>query len=148
MKVSITDKNENHAMKRTELKFEVDEVEIPPSRKDVREKIAALQNVKSEQVIVSEISHSFGSKKVNGMARIYASKEELEKTELKYMVGRNIGQKKRPGPEEGKKAEEAGSKEAEKPTEGGEKPKEAENVEKPAEAEKKEGKAEEKKEGE
>ncbi|MAG21954.1 MAG: 30S ribosomal protein S24e [Candidatus Diapherotrites archaeon] len=139
MKINISDKSENVVLKRTEVSFDVEEANIPPSRKEVREKIAALQNVKPEQVIIVKLSHGFGSQEVQGTARIYGSVEELEKTELKYMVGRNIGVKK------GKKGE-AGQAAPEVPA-----PAKAEK-EKPAEAkEEKKEEAEpapEKKEGE
>ena len=153
MKVSITGKNENALLKRTELVFEVADTATPPARKELREKVAALENVKPEQVIISKIEHGFGSTQVSGKAHVYASVADLEKTELPYMVGRNTGVKK------GKKAEgkePAAEAPAEKPAKAEEKPAEA-KTEKPAEekgkekaAEKKEDSTEpkEKKEGE
>ena len=153
MKVSITDKNENKVLQRTELKFKVEDVKVPPSRKEVREKIAALQNVKPEQTIVSSIEHGFGSKKVEGTARIYSSEEQLKKVELPYMVGRNIGVKKgkekaeTPAAEEAKPEEKKEAVPPEKPAEQEEKPAQEEKKEKEP-AEKKEEKPVEKKEGE
>jgi len=159
MKVNVTGKNENQLLNRTELLFTVDGTNVPPARKELREKLAALQNVKSEQVIVAKISHGFGSKEVVGEARIYKDMESLEKIELKHMIGRNTGQKKKkvkeaaeeaapekpaeeakeekPG-KEGKPAEEG----KEKRPEAGETPAKKGKEEKPEE-----GKAEEQKKG-
>ncbi len=166
MKVSITDKNENALLKRTEPSFTVEDATVPPARKELREKIAALQNVKPEQVIVAKIGHGFGSKKIEGKARIYGSVEDLEKTELEYIIGRNKGEKKKVKKKEEKPAE--GKEEREKPAAGKDMEKTEEKAvggkeeaseggkpEKPAEIsgenqpkEKKKEKAEGKKEGE
>jgi ribosomal protein S24E len=141
MKVSITGKSENALLKRTELSFTVEDSAVPPSRKELREKIAALQNVPPEQVIVSKIGHGFGSKKVEGKARVYPSMELLERTELPHIVRRNMGEKK-------EKAEAAQA--AENPAEKKETGREAGKPAQEGAGEKQEGKAveKEKKEGE
>ena len=117
MKIKMLAKSENALLKRTEWHFSVEEANVPPSRKELREKIAALENVKPEQVIVSEIRHGFGSKAVEVTARIYSSVSDLEKTELPYMVGRNIGMKKKKSPEAAQPPEAAKPKGEKKPAE-------------------------------
>ncbi len=146
MEVTIKGKKENTLLKRTELEFTVENAKVPPARKELREKIAAMENKKPEQVIISKISHGFGSTNIEGKAHIYASKEDAEKTELYYMVGRNKGVKKGKEAEAKQKATEAAP--AEKPAEEAPAEKPAEAEEKPAEEEKKEEPAKEKKEGE
>jgi ribosomal protein S24E len=138
MKITITDKNKNALLNRTEISFKVEDAKVPPSRKEVREKLAALENVKPEQTIVSKISHGFGSQEIEGKAKVYDSIEALEKVELEYMIGRNNGVKK---------GKEAAAEEAPAPAPKPEATPEAKSEEKPeAKAEKEEPKAEEKKE--
>ncbi|MDP6670786.1 MAG: hypothetical protein QGI60_03140 [archaeon] len=156
MKITITNKNKNALLNRTEISFKVEDTKVPPSRKEVREKIAALENTKPEQTIVSKISHNFGSQDIEGTAKVYDSIEALEKIELEYMIGRNKGVKKGkeaaaeeapaapPKPEAAPEAK--GEKKAEAKAEK-EAPKAEEKKEAPAEEKKEEPKAKEKKEG-
>ena len=150
MKITITGKSKNALLNRTEISFTVEGTHVPPPRKEVREKIAALENVKPEQTIVSKISHGFGSQDIEGKARIYDSVEALEKTELEYMIGRNKGVKK--GKETAEERPADAPKPAATPEAKEEKKEEPKSEEKPKEeapaAGKKEEKAEEKKEGE
>ena len=157
MKVTIIDKSRNELLKRTEISFKVEDVSVPPSRKDLRDKVAALENTKPEQTIIYKISHDFGSKEISGTARIYDSAEAMEKTELPYMVGRNKGVKKGKKQKE-EKAEAAPEKPTEAKEEAGEKKEEApaekkeeapeKKKEAPKEAKKEEKPVEDKKEGE
>ncbi len=136
MKITITDKSKNALLNRTEISFTVEGTQVPPSRKEVREKLAALENAKPEQTIVSKISHSFGSQEIKGKARVYDSVEALEKTELEYMIGRNKGVKK------GKEAKEETPADAPKPEAA---PEAKEDKAEAKEEKKEEAKAEEKK---
>jgi ribosomal protein S24E len=99
VKVEITNKQKNVLFNREEIEFSVEEAATTPARKDLREKIAALTNAKTELVIIGKINNAFGSKAVNGTARVYANEADLKKTELPQIIGRNIGQKRK-----GKKA--------------------------------------------
>ena len=99
MKVEITNRQKNTLLNREEMEFSVDDSAVTPSRKELKEKIAALVNAKTELVIIGTIEKEFGSKAVKGVARIYSDEKTLKKTELPQIIGRNIGQK-----EKGKKA--------------------------------------------
>ena len=153
MKITITNKNKNALLNRTEISFKVEDTKVPPSREEVREKLAALENAKPEQTIVSKISHSFGSQEIEGKARVYDSIEALEKIELEYMIGRNKGVKKgkeaaaEEAPAPAPKPEAAPEAKEEKKPEAKEEPKAEEKKEAPADEKKEEPKAEEKKEG-
>jgi small subunit ribosomal protein S24e len=59
---------------------------------DIGAKIAALQNVPVENLILSPLQSRFGLRAVQGVARIYDSAEALKATERAYLVAR--GQKK------------------------------------------------------
>ncbi|MEK6942294.1 MAG: hypothetical protein AABW85_05545 [archaeon] len=91
MDVSIGSKEKNRFLKMDEIKFEVAGMQSMPKRKEIREKLAALTNSKEEMVIVKSIRHKFGSHVLSGTARIYDSKQSMEKTEPKYMLERNFG---------------------------------------------------------
>ncbi len=102
VKVEITNRQKNNLLNREEIEFAVEEASTTPSRKELREKISAILNAKTELVIIEKISNRFGSKEVKGTARVYQNEATLKKTELPQIVGRNIGQKRK-----GKKAEKA-----------------------------------------
>ena len=91
MDLSITSTEKNNILKFQELKFEIKGLEVTPNRKNVREKICALTNSKEENLVVKSINHKFGSHLILGTARIYESKQAMQKTEPKYMMERNFG---------------------------------------------------------
>ena len=91
MDVSIISREKNRFLKMDEIKFEVAGEQSMPKRKDIREKLAALTNSKEEVVIVKSIGHKFGSSIRSGTARVYDSRQAMEKTEPKYMLERNFG---------------------------------------------------------
>ena len=91
MKVNIVSKQKNALLHREEITFEVNKAKITPSRKELREQIAAMCNADSELVIVDDIKHSFGTDYVSGKSRVYDNKESLSKIELAYKVKRHTG---------------------------------------------------------
>ncbi len=109
MKVEITSKRENPLMIRQELEFKVKEVNATPSRKDVRQQVAALANADEELMVVDVFETSYGTTEFSGKARVYKNQETLRKTELKQMIGRNFGagekkkQEEAPAPKEEEK---------------------------------------------
>ncbi len=128
MKLETAGEKENKIMHRRELLYKVVDSKVTPSRKELKEKIAAMANAKQETVVIESIEHSFGERDSVVKVHVYDSVESLKKIVPKYLVTRDTGKKK--GEAEAKPAE---KKEAE------EKP----AAEKPA---KKEKPAEEKKE--
>jgi small subunit ribosomal protein S24e len=114
MKVEITEKVENPLLKRTEIKFKVDHSGSPtPKRLDVRAQLASQLGVPEERVVIDKLASMYGRQVASGIARVYASREELEGLEPKYLLKRGL-------PKEAK--EEA--KPEEKPKEKPEKPEE------------------------
>lgn len=97
MEIEILSKEKNPFFKRDEINFEIKGSTTVPSRKELREKLAALLNVNIENVIVDKIEHSFGMQDSKGFAKVYSSKEIISKLELPHIVGRNLGQKKKSG---------------------------------------------------
>ncbi len=131
MKVEIISKQKNALLHREEIKFEINKAKITPSRKELRDQIAAMCNANSELVIVDDIKHSFGTDYVSGKSRIYENKEYLSKIELAYKVKRHAEKKTETQDEASKPQEKTEEKKEEA---------------KPAEENKEKAKSEEKKE--
>lgn len=93
MEFNIVSKEKNPFLKMEEIKFEISDVTKTPTKKEVKEQIAALTNSKEELIAIKKIDQQFGSHTAFGHARVYESKELMEKTEPKYILERNFGKK-------------------------------------------------------
>ncbi|MDD5148005.1 MAG: 30S ribosomal protein S24e [Candidatus ainarchaeum sp.] len=94
MDVKITQKQKNPVFHREEITFEVRESKATPTRKELREKIAALTGAKPELVIIEKISTRFGSTFVGGKALAYEEEKGMQKTELGHLINKSAGIKK------------------------------------------------------
>ncbi|HJJ84873.1 MAG: 30S ribosomal protein S24e [Methanocorpusculum parvum] len=92
MEIKINSNTRNELLSRSEIAFTATYEGATPSRMDIGAKIAALQNVPVENLILSPLQSRFGVRAVQGVARIYDSAEALKATERAYLVAR--GQKK------------------------------------------------------
>lgn len=92
MEIKINSNTRNELLSRSEIAFTATYEGATPSRMDIGAKIAALQNVPVENLILSPLQSRFGLRAVQGVARIYDSVEALKATERAYLVAR--GQKK------------------------------------------------------
>lgn len=95
MEIKITSNTRNELLSRAEVAFTASYEGATPSRMDIGAKIAALQNVPVENLVLSPLQSRFGVRAVQGVARIYDSPEALNATERSYIVAR--GQKKAEG---------------------------------------------------
>ncbi len=102
MRLNVKEKKKNDLFKRTELTFEVTESKVTPSRKELREKLAAVENAPLQYVIIQAITPSFGKHDVHGTAVIYKDEKTMKEVELAYWVDANNGIKK---PKAGEKKE-------------------------------------------
>jgi len=102
MEIKILDKHENPLMNRTEIKAEVMHAgAATPKRGEVRKLIAAQLGAEENLTVVKKLEPTFGNKsKLQVM--IYQDAKQMEKIEPKYIIGREKGQKLKPG----KKSEE------------------------------------------
>ena len=91
MEIKINSNTRNELLSRSEIAFTATYEGATPSRMDIGAKIAALQNVPVENLILSPLQSRFGVRAVQGVARIYDSAEALKATERAYLVAR--GQK-------------------------------------------------------
>ncbi len=121
MKIEIIEERENPLLNRRELRFKVLHDAATPSRKDVKDKLTALLNVKKETVILDSFTSRYGLKESVGTARVYKSQNRAREVESKFLIDKNLGVKK---------AEEKSEDKAEKEKQGPKKP-EAEAAPKP-----------------
>jgi small subunit ribosomal protein S24e len=95
MDVEIISRKENKILNRQEVGFLVKGAGATPSRKELREKIAALLNADEKTIIVDVLKTSYGSTELKGIARIYKNKKDLERLELSYVIARNFPEEKK-----------------------------------------------------
>ena len=100
MKVDITNKLNNTALNRREIKLNISECSATPARAEIRKKVASLLSADENLVVIEEISNSYGKKEFNAKANIYADKETMNKIEQKHLIKRNFGEEKKEQTEE------------------------------------------------
>ena len=97
MKVEVVDKVENPLFKRTEVKFRVDHSDAPtPKRLEVRPQLAALLGVVEDLLVIDKLASTHGRQIASGIARVYGSREQLEKVEPKYLLKRGLPKEAKP----------------------------------------------------
>lgn len=97
MEIKILDKIENPLLNRTEIKAEVlHRGEPTPKRGEVRKLISAQLGSEENLVVVRKLESVFGNKS-KLVVMVYKDAAHLEKTEPKYIIGREKGQKLKPG---------------------------------------------------
>ena len=97
MELKVTNKTENKLLNRTEIEAAVLYAGEPtPKRKDLRKLLAAQIGADESLLSLQKLSTGMGAKG-KLFAMLYKSKEDLQKTEPKYIIGRETGQKKKPG---------------------------------------------------
>jgi len=100
MKVDITNKLNNTALNRREIKLNISECSATPARAEIRKKVASLLSADENLVVIEEINNSYGKKEFNAKANIYADKETMNKIEQKHLIKRNFGEEKKEAAEE------------------------------------------------
>lgn len=106
MKMEIISRNKNPLLFREDVTFLIKESKTTPSKKELRQKIAASLNKKEGAIFIKKIEHHFGSSEIRGLARAYDSAEKATEIEYEYIINRNLGIKKKKAEEE-EKVEEA-----------------------------------------
>lgn len=84
MELKIIKKKDNPLLSRVEIEAEADFFKEPtPNREDIKKRIASIEKVNENLVVVKSICSSFGAGKANILAYAYKSEEELMKVEPK-----------------------------------------------------------------
>ncbi len=96
MDIEITQQKENALLNRTEVSFSIASGGATPSRKHVKEALCTKLGADPKLVIIDAINQGFGIAMVKGMAKVYKDEKSL-KIEEAYKIGRETGEKKKPG---------------------------------------------------
>jgi len=137
MEIKIESKRNNPLLNRIEVQFTVKhEGEGTPNREIIRNELADKLNAKKENIIINNISSSFGNQDTTGYAKVYTSLKQSKGLERKHFLIRNkiITEGKKT---EEKKKEEKPTVPEEKPGETSESQKEGEKTEEKPPAEEK-----------
>ncbi len=95
MELKISNKFENKLLNRIEIEASVLHAKEPtPKRAEMRKLLAAQLGADESLLVIRKFSSKIGA---GGrlLAMLYKSKEDLQKTEPKYIIGRETGQKMR-----------------------------------------------------
>ncbi|MDO8428444.1 MAG: 30S ribosomal protein S24e [Candidatus Diapherotrites archaeon] len=104
MKVNFIEEKNNLLLGRKEIQFEIEEMNTVPSRSEVCKKISSLKGAEEGLTVIEKIGHYFGRKKITGFAKIYSSKEALQKIEQEHILDRHLPKAERKQKQEQKKA--------------------------------------------
>ena len=125
MELEITNKKTNSLLNRTEVHFIAKhENEGTPNRKLIRSELADNLNTKPQNIIIDNLTSSFGSSISKGYAKAYSSRKHAEDVERKFQLSRNKVEGIKKKKEEKKETTETENAEAEKPAEEAPAPKE------------------------
>jgi ribosomal protein S24E len=113
MEFKIIEDKENPLFKRREIKGEI-KAEITPSRKEIKDIVSKKFSVQPECIKIKTIKGKFGRKDFSVIAKIYPSKEDKDKIEIKKK--KEIEEEKKALEEE--KVQESPQKEQEEKSEG------------------------------
>ena len=88
MQVNIKDKKENKSLGRQEIACEISFEKAKPSRKDLREAIAAATGIAPELMVIVSSKGGFGERSGIVLVHAYANKEALA-VEKRYLLVRD-----------------------------------------------------------
>lgn len=116
MNLDIVERQKNPLLAREELTVVVEDIESTPAREELRAKLAANLNVKEDLLVIWSIKQEYGMRKTTVKAKLYDSKEDMERIELKHQLRRNFGgpaeeKEKKPKEEVSEKKEDKDAKE-------------------------------------
>jgi small subunit ribosomal protein S24e len=89
MEIKVLEEKNNPLLQRREIKFSVSHNQGTPSRTEIKNKIAAYLNSKSELVIIERMRSQFGKRETRGYAKIYETVERMKSVEAEHIVLRN-----------------------------------------------------------
>ncbi|MBU0627559.1 MAG: hypothetical protein KKC75_00070 [Nanoarchaeota archaeon] len=84
MDLKIINKKDNPLLSRIEVNAEVNFVNSPtPKKEDVKKKIASVEKADEKLVVIKKVVNTYGIGKIQVLAYIYSSEEELKNIEPK-----------------------------------------------------------------
>lgn len=95
MELTITEKKDNKAFNRTEIKFDLVYAEAPPKRLEIRDELAKQTGADPKTIVMQRIRNVFGLRKSVGFANVYHKPEDALKYELRYkLIRMGLAEKK------------------------------------------------------
>ncbi len=95
MEAKITKTNENKLFSRQEVSAAISFGKSTPTRKEMRELVSAKIGANPETVILRAVKSKFGTREVNAVFHIYATKEKMAEAEPYYLLVRDGMAKKK-----------------------------------------------------
>ncbi len=89
MEINIISEKINNLLNRKELKLLINYKGSTPSRIDIRKKISAMFNSDFDVTIIDSIKSIFGEEKAECIAKIYSTRDRLEKIEPNHIKIKN-----------------------------------------------------------
>jgi ribosomal protein S24E len=86
--MSILSDEENKTLNRREIEFAVVQEASTESREEIKIELCKKLNLNPDCTVISTIHQEFGMRRSRGTAHSYKSKEEMGKTEPKYLIDR------------------------------------------------------------
>ena len=93
MEFEITSDTRNELLGRRELRFILTYDGATPSRKEIRGKLCALNNINENLVVLDSLRTGYGRMQLNGFMRIYDTEEGRQRTERSYLMERGMPKK-------------------------------------------------------
>lgn len=98
MDIKIIKDVQNALLSRREVEFIITHTGATPTRMHVLGKVAAMLNVKMEQVALAPFKTEFGITRLKGGARIYDTKAARDKLEPAYLIKRGMREEAQDAP--------------------------------------------------
>lgn len=99
MAIEITETRKNPLLKREEIVVGAKGLNFPPKRVEMRKEIAEKKGVSDDRVVIESIAHRYGSHEFICRARVYETKDDAARIELKHHINRSFGIKEKKGDE-------------------------------------------------
>ena len=97
MEFEITNDRRNELLMRREVDYTLRFTGPTPSRVQIGAKLAAILNVKENQIALDSLRTRYGRMELKGKVRVYDSDEARQKTERSYLTARGIPKPKEEG---------------------------------------------------
>ncbi len=88
MEISILSDMKDQSAGRREISFSVVQEGRTASRDEITQELCRKLNLSPDATIITDIKQEFGVRRSTGVAHSYASKEQLDKAEPKYLIAR------------------------------------------------------------
>jgi len=89
MDIEFIDEKANPLLDRTEYKIKIIHAQGTPKLAEMRSKIAALKDLDNDKFVVQGVKAVYGSSSSHAEVRVYADKEQMQRTERTYVLKKN-----------------------------------------------------------